>query len=642
MADTGESGAPGGGSRRGISLRARILVSMILVAMAPLVIATYQGYHCARQAIVASERQHLRAMLESRRARFDAALAEIVNDLRMLAGMVRGIEAACGHGKGAEAAAGDSRKETPDLEAMACSCSHVYDMFGVYDSRWSWIGGSETVARNGHARLPAGFKERLSQAHGLVLGLGENPAGPGKGPGLFVGLPILDAEGRKQVYVIGCLDLARTFEGLLQGTGGSSREPRVFLVDETGRYLGAGPGDRDRIGLRGSMPPEMLRGDSKEVFEYRDTTGEVVLGTAAPLEVLDARLVAELNRRVAFAWLRVLKRRAALTASFTLLVVVLVAWKSAKRLARPLQQLSGVARRIAGGAHHERVPPLEGAEAEEVARAFNHMLDQLQLSQRRLVHAASLAAIGELSSSIVHEMRNPLSSVKLNLQALTRRLKDDPTYRELSQIALDQAGRLERMLEDLLGFGKPLPFQPTDLVLGELLDAVLPLVRERAAERELRIEADEAAAGIAFRGDPELLKRALTNLLDNAVRAARQGGLVRIRASLDPARGGQVVIHVKDDGPGIPEHLRESLFQPFVSSRSGGTGLGLANVKKIVEYHGGTVRAENREEGGARFTIVLPRDAGPQSGVEAGNSRCAGNAGDPPAADPAGEAPPGR
>jgi signal transduction histidine kinase len=265
-----------------------------------------------------------------------------------------------------------------------------------------------------------------------------------------------------------------------------------------------------------------------------------------------------------------------------------------------------VSRRIAEGHHEERLGALPGAEAQDVGTAFNKMLDELAASYRRLSHAASLASVGELSSSVVHEMRNPLSSIKMNLRALREKVQGDAAYRELADIASNQVERLEHMLSDLLGYGKPLHLELTGVRFGDVARDVVDVMRPEAEKRAVSIRVQDHLEDTELKTDREQMRRALTNLVANAVQAAKLNGTVLVTGRIDAQAPERVAISVSDDGPGLSEAQMDKLFQPFFTTRDGGIGLGLANVKKIVDYHGGTVSAENRPEGGAVFTIYLP------------------------------------
>jgi signal transduction histidine kinase len=292
------------------------------------------------------------------------------------------------------------------------------------------------------------------------------------------------------------------------------------------------------------------------------------------------------------------------------MVVILVSRSVARQLARPLGALASAARRITSGRHHERVDIREGTEVREVGLAFNQMLDALDDEQRKRIQTESLAAIGSLSSSIVHEMRNPLSSIKVNLQALERFSQKDAAHAELAAIAGDQVARMERMLGELLNYGKPIELNMEDTPLRPLVDEVAQTAKAHMGERGPQITIQDQTAGRAARIDPERIRQALANLVDNAGHAAGGDGSITITASFQEHGGGEAcVLRVADSGPGIPDGSMDRLFEPFFTTRPEGIGLGLANVKKIVDTHGGTVSASNAPAGGAEFTIVLPVDS---------------------------------
>ena len=239
-------------------------------------------------------------------------------------------------------------------------------------------------------------------------------------------------------------------------------------------------------------------------------------------------------------------------------------------------------------------------------QAFNQMLDELSDVQKRLVQTATLATVGELSSSIVHEMRNPLSSIKINLQALHKKVEGDANHEELAQIASQQVGRLEEMLRDLLQYGRPVEFRTVSTPFSKVYKETLNVIGDMAESKKVRIDLEDLLGSARLSVDPELVCRALTNLAANAIQAAPPGGLVTVRVSADPAGAGQVIIEVIDNGSGLSPQALRGVFKPFFTTRKDGTGLGLANVKKIVELHGGTVSAYNRPENGAVFTVTLP------------------------------------
>lgn len=590
-----------GGRRRFGRLGGRILLWMSLVAFIPLLIMASQGYHCARQAISESQRAHLRSVLESRRTRLEAWLGEIRADFQFLSisPCVRGT---CGHPPGQ---AGIN---------PAGSCCGILDDVSQTDARYEtielcgldWKILSKTLGdgRPEGDSLPADFKSALAGASNLVIAPARVQADGAMV--LRVGHPVFRADGSKLAYLAARMKTAGMLHSIFQDPTGLGETGTVYLLSQDGRYLCPPAGAPKLRGTESRAPADIRSAASPDVLDYRNHEGDEVLGTSARIPDLNWTVVAEMHRREAFAWLRTLRHRALVTGSVTLLFVLLIAATTSARLSQPLKELSAVARRIAGGHHRERVGRLVGTEAQDVAEAFNQMLDQLAATQRRLIQLGSLAAIGELSSRIVHEMRNPLSSVKMNVQAVRRQVERDPDYAELCAIALDQVARLDQMLSDLLNYGKPLELNPGTTTFCALTRDVLEVVREAAQDKNVSIEIDDRLGQTEVCVDAELIRRALTNLVTNAIRAVPRDGTVHVTGEVAAGEPDKAVIVVSDDGPGIRDANMDKIFQPFFTTRPDGTGLGLANVRKIINYHGGTVSAENRPPKGAVFTIQLP------------------------------------
>jgi signal transduction histidine kinase len=587
------------GARLGISsLRSRILIWMAVLALAPLVIMAFQGYHCAKQALVESEEAHLLSAIEARKARLETWLAEVKADSRFLAA------AHCAQ-KDCSGMIGCADPGTPD---DACNFladlkqrSTSYEALLTFDLNWKPLSQANNGSKHAES-LPPDFKAALSASETLTI---VPPFLRNGGVAAYIGRPVFDADGNRKSYTVAVLNVSQAVDPILCDRTGLGKSGKIFLISREGRYLSAPPGAAYSLGGQSNLPAEFFSGESA-VIEYKDARGVRVLGVSAAVPELDGIVVAEIDRDEAFGWLATLRTRAVLTGAITLGIVLLVAVSSAAGLSRPLRELAEISRKVARGRHEERLGLLEGAEAQEVGAAFNQMLDELAVSQRRLVHAASLAAVGELSSRIVHEMRNPLSSVKINLQSLRTKVEGDPAYSELADIASNQVIRIERMLSDLLGYGKPLNLDLEETTFAAVAKDVIDTVRSNIEGKGVAVEIEDNIGETAIVMDAELIRQALTNLVANAVQAAPRGGRVIVSGAVEPDDPEQICISVADDGPGIADHIKDKLFQPFSTTRDEGTGLGLANVKKIVEYHGGQVSAENRPDGGALFAMLLP------------------------------------
>jgi len=605
-------------SKRSRSLGWRILVSMAVIALGPLIIMAYQGYHCARQAIVDSQSTHLVSVLESRGSRIVSWLNEIKSNISFMTAIYSTLPSTSSEAIHPGGHISPDWNPLESLKQQDC----CFESIVIYDQSWNPLIHSSLDDKQDSDLLQDVFKSKVNNTKGFAVSepwLGDNGE-------LFIklGLKAPDQSPIGPSYIVSRLNLATRVQSILADRTGLGKTGKVYLLTPDARYLDVTQGPRDLIGLKCTIPPAVLQravgdytgqivadGESSEVFEYSDFQGKDVLGTSKSIPDLDWILVAEIDRDEAFGWLSILRSRALITGAFTLVLILILAVAFSNRLSKPLKRLANIAHRIADGHHGDRLEPLEGEEAQEVGLAFNMMLDELAASHARLQHAAALAAVGELSTSIVHEMRNPLSSVKMNLQALRRSVESDSAYLELAEIALDQAARLEKMLTDLLNYGKPISLDVVEVNFSDLADDVVEVARKESEAKSVSIKIENSLKEATLNADHEQLWRSLTNLVSNAVRAAPQDGTVTISAGLSIEDPERVTLSVRDNGPGVDETLKETIFQPFYTIHEGGTGLGLANVKKIAEYHGGKVSVDNAEDGGAVFTLELPMKGPP-------------------------------
>ncbi len=234
-------------------------------------------------------------------------------------------------------------------------------------------------------------------------------------------------------------------------------------------------------------------------------------------------------------------------------------------------------------------------------------LGSVQEAQSRLLAAERLAAVGQMVAMIVHDIRGPLTVVRSATEELTREAGSLPVdeIRALAAGALEESERIMRMCSELLDATRATQdrSERSPCEIDEWVEDVLATLAETAARQGILIEA-QLGSGATLWADIERLRRALLNLLYNAFEAMPEGGVVRV----ETLREGDVVsLRVADSGPGIPESIRARIFEPFVTAgKVGGTGLGLAVVRKIVEDHGGSVAVEKADGGGSRFELRLP------------------------------------
>lgn len=285
-----------------------------------------------------------------------------------------------------------------------------------------------------------------------------------------------------------------------------------------------------------------------------------------------------------------------------LIVAVVLAVGVAASVARPLRRAAAAAHAIAAGDYSQRVPEHGADEAREMARAFNHMADEVQRVQQTQRDFLANAA---------HELKTPLTSIQGYSQAILDGAASDPDH--AAQIIYDEAGRMRRLVEDLLDLARiesgqaALRRELVDLV--QLLEMVLDNFALRAAEKGVTL-LREIFPLPRVTGDSDRLAQVFTNLLDNAIAYTPSGGQVTVHTM---QQGDGVAVRIKDNGPGIPAEDLDRIFERFyqvdksrVRGARKGTGLGLTISREIVEAHGGRIQAESQEGGGTCFTVWLP------------------------------------
>jgi signal transduction histidine kinase len=236
---------------------------------------------------------------------------------------------------------------------------------------------------------------------------------------------------------------------------------------------------------------------------------------------------------------------------------------------------------------------------------------ELARTQKELIDRERLAALGELSASIAHEVRNPLGVIFNSVGSLRRILRPQGDAALLLDIVGEEADRLNHMVGDLLDYSRPVQPALEPVPLRPLIEEALRSARQQVGPAAATVRATVAVAEVAatVRADARLLRQALINLFLNAYQAMPHGGALHVRTSPSELEGrlaAQIV--VRDSGPGIREEVAARVFQPFFTTKPTGTGLGLAVVRRIIEGHGGSI-AVVPSDGGAEFLVRLPLEA---------------------------------
>jgi signal transduction histidine kinase len=328
------------------------------------------------------------------------------------------------------------------------------------------------------------------------------------------------------------------------------------------------------------------------------------LASAAPNEAEPSLLVMK-------SWTEVEVRQRKLSQLLTILAIAatLVGFPLVLRVSdtfgKPLSNLVGAVRALEAGDYNSPVMAHSQDELEEVTQAFEHMRSSLQKSQKQLLQKERLATIGEMASSISHDLRHTLTTVVANAEFLAEANNTQENraafYQEI-RMAVEQ---MNDLIESLLEFsrGRETP-RLIRVNFADVAEHALRSVRAKAGYQQIQF-AEAGPKALECEIDPMKVERALVNLLVNACEAVpAEAGRVQLRWE---QRDVELQIRVADNGPGVVDEIRAELFQPFVShGKAAGTGLGLAIVRKICEEHGGSAVLESSEPGNTVFRLTLP------------------------------------
>ncbi len=301
-------------------------------------------------------------------------------------------------------------------------------------------------------------------------------------------------------------------------------------------------------------------------------------------------------------------------AAVGILLAILASLWIAARVSRPIEQLAHAAEEVAAGNWETSVPERKRSrgrdEVDVLARGFNHMTAQLAAQRERLVQSERVAAWRELARRLAHELKNPLFPLQLTVENLVRArelpaAEFDEVFRESTQTLGMEIANLKTIIGRFSDFSKMPKPELERIDAKDAIERVRSLY-EAAGQNEAKInfEVELSIEPMPLDADPELLHRALSNLVLNAMDAMPEGGTVTLSAR---PRGDQIEIRIADTGAGLTPEECERLFTPYYTTKQHGTGLGLAIVQSVVADHAGTITAESRPGGGAVFVIALPK-----------------------------------
>jgi two-component system nitrogen regulation sensor histidine kinase NtrY len=495
-------------------------------------------------------------------------------------------------------------------EARTVADSQQLDFLEFIDTQGTIISSAQWPGKFGYKENTA-----LASATPATAFLKREELSDGSALGLFALRQV--NLGEKSLYVVGGRRLDKNFLSSLE----LPVETRAMLYQNLGPGFSpgflidtSGPVQQATLLAPLILQMQQQRRETTALIHWTSDAADDEMINSIPLTGRDDELLGVLligNSRRPYVELRQHIRSAALlsAAGGVLLAMLLSGWAAA-RVTRPVEQLAQAAREVASGQWNTQVTVTSSDEIGELAESFNRMTRELVAQREHLVQAERVAAWRELARRLAHELKNPLFPLQLTVENLLRARQQSPEqfeeiFRESSSTLLAEIANLKAIITRFSEFSRMPQPQFQQVQLNDIVQNVARLYQAPGrASIEWRLELADQMAPIA--ADSELLHRALSNLVLNAVDAMPQEGTLTLRTRED---GELSYIEVSDTGAGLTSEDCNRLFTPYYTSKAHGTGLGLAIVQSVISDHGGRISVRSQAGQGATFVIELPRNA---------------------------------
>ncbi len=598
-------------------LHVRVMLLFMIVSIVPLGVVSVFSVHTADELITNMVTSRLENVANDKRDLVERWLLERKADARVIAG--------------------SSVVKAMDPSLMRPYIELVGKEYGVYRGFMIVNKDGDTLFNNSPEKGDHSGEEWFKRARAGELYLSEISIEPHWNESVFrISAPIYGEKGAIRGVICEVVGTEAISSIVLKVSLGRTGE--CYLVDKEGTFLAHKEPQRilsESIAQSGSF--KNIFGKRNRKSAYTDYRGIEVLGATRGVSGTDWHLVVEQDRDEAFESSDRLKRYVLTVFILSILAAIAVAWLLGYYIARPVERLSSAADMLARGDFTgTQLKTDRGDEIGVLYTAFGNMASQLQAKHnsleekvestqtelketdvklRRTEEAAArsqrLAALGQLAAGVTHEIRTPLSSLKLFLQSVKSEIEISPEYTKDFELAMLQVKRIEATINRFLDFAKPQEPVFSTVNIAQLIDDSFLVVQPKAYQQETIVRKDIANGLPDIRGDKKQLGEALLNLLVNALEAMTVKGVLTIRATsgreeLDGRLQNCVRIEVGDTGPGIESESILKLFDPFFTTKASGTGLGLSIAQTTIRAHGGEIHVESKQGKGSSFSIVLP------------------------------------
>ncbi|MDR2549903.1 MAG: HAMP domain-containing protein [Desulfobulbus sp.] len=612
----------------------RFFAFMILLALTPVGITGYVTYLLAQRALTTTGGQHLMTIAEDHAKHVDAWVRERLDDIRLLA-KLPALREAC-----ADACWLTDIKQSSHnyLALLNRATDSTKTRPPAYKNVFIVSPAREILAAstNKETGPPPDFKHEsvLDRLHDdQETAFGQIYPDDRKNWVMDIAVRVRSEQGKTVAFIVATLNLSLAIDPVMTDLSGLGQTGDAYLVDKNGqmisqsRFLSSTEISSKKIKTYG-VEQALLGKTGTAVYE--NYAGKKVMGAFLWLPAYEWVMLTEMTLEETLWPLQWIRAIILAASALVMVICLLMAYIVSRRVVRPIVAMAEASQRMAEGELEQRVTDAGDDEIGILASNFNNMAQQLSLSvsalqrkeeslqkaynelktaQAQLVQSEKMAAIGELVASVAHEMRNPLTSIKLNIQIIGRSLLQGSSLREHYEIALNQVSQLDRMFSDLLNYSRPLTLTIVSVSLAELCEKSLATLREALSSRHVHVHREYAPDIPDVKVDPVKIEQVLGNILKNAVEASADGESIALVFGKSRIEGADcATLTITDHGAGIsPRHL-QTIFQPFFTTKQKGTGLGLSIVKKIMDAHGGTLQVTSLEGGGTTFLLAFPME----------------------------------
>ncbi len=605
----------------------RFFAAFFIVAVIPIFVMGIGLYKAAEQTLIDSAYMQIRTIAQDHANRLDTWYGERLDDIKVLSGLSAIRDMCC------STACTPGSKEAPSVKtaliadaiALTRGKSPAYESIQVMSPSGEIVASTEANSEMIVSKKYLEDLKNLKTAEGPVLSpLHQHSDGAWY---IHLTVPVYSEDGTMSAAIMAILHASGTIDPLLADRTGLGNTGEAYLVNGDGKivtqskYL-----DREETAKRKLETVGIVSAlDRKEgVSIYRNYMGREVVGAYKWLPRYHSALLVEMGKDEILAPIRVIRIAVLSTAALVSLICILASFLLSRQISRPISEMAKASRTMANGSLNQRISYSRHDEIGTLSESFNSMAadlfslidslkqkeislqkayDELIQAQGQLVQSEKMAAIGELVASVVHEKRNPLSSVKLNFQIIGRSMDRVGPVHEHYSIGLDQIAQLEKMLSSLLDYSKPISLEKTPFRLEAILAEGMQQLQSCTGGCSIEVKTDGSVPNVM--GDAEQIRQVLANVIKNAIESAGPAGKVeiRIKGAGDADKG--TLIEVCDNGPGISQQDMKRIFQPFFTTKEKGTGLGLSVVKKIMEAHGFGISISSQEGAGAVVSLHL-------------------------------------